>query len=94
MLPKRKRHACMLVSAGAAPGRLRESREVLAWLPRLQMLVQAKKLSNPSISPLASCRGWLIKNGCKETIVIDVAAGRSRIARCGRRSADLAHADN
>ena len=48
MLPKRKRHACMLVSAGAAPRRLRESREVLAWLPRLRMLEHAKKLK-PSL---------------------------------------------
>ena len=48
MLPKRKRHACMLVSAGAAPGRLRESREVLAWLPRLrnECFIEWQKLAS------------------------------------------------
>ena len=51
MLPKRKRHACMLASIGAAPGGSESHARLLAWLPRLRNARALRKnLSNASMS--------------------------------------------
>ena len=58
MLPMRKRHACMLASAGAAPGWLTELCDATGWLPRLRNAhALAKKLTilvclTPSLAQL------------------------------------------